>query len=162
MVADKPTDPAVIQASLVDVRNVATDKEVRLELRVPAELAPLVFQAFGWPTKVAPVAVAIARLEADAKPAPEPAPEDRKDRQAFLDLRRSAQAALRCREPDFWAFLEDRSDLRFVVEDAALAAHAVRLLCEVESRADFDKDAAAGRKWDALEGEYYAYRHGRR
>src|SRR5262249_48051552 len=56
------TDAAVIQGSLVDVRNIGHDKAVVLKVHVPAERALAVIEAFGWPTQVNPVAVAIARL----------------------------------------------------------------------------------------------------
>lgn len=56
--------PAAIQGSLVDAYNVNTHKVLRLEIDVPVELAGDVLQAFGWPTMVNPVPVAIARLNA--------------------------------------------------------------------------------------------------
>src|SRR5262249_23740569 len=56
------SDAAVIQGSLVDVRNIGHDKAVVLKIHVPAERALAVIEAFGWPTQVSPVAVAIARL----------------------------------------------------------------------------------------------------
>ena len=62
------TQPAIITASLVDVRNLNTEKSVKLTLHVPAELAGSVFEAFGWPTATNPVPVVLARLNPDAKP----------------------------------------------------------------------------------------------
>jgi hypothetical protein len=53
---------AAISAQLVDVRNVGQHKCVKLTLHVPAEQAGMVMAAFGWPTQVDPVPVAIARL----------------------------------------------------------------------------------------------------
>lgn len=164
--------PAAIRAVLVDVRNINTDKEVRLELRVPAELAGRIFEAFGWPTKVAPVEVAIARLEPAADPQALQTPPNLQtskppeDRKSFLQMRRSAQAALRCREPLFREFLADRYGRHVFVSDGGgvvegIATH-VRVMCGVRSRSELDKDPTAAAAWDAIEGEYYAYQHGRR
>lgn len=55
--------PAAIAAQLVDVRNVSTHKCIRMIVEVPAEQAMAVIAAFGWPTGVDPVPVAIARLD---------------------------------------------------------------------------------------------------
>ena len=56
------SDAAIIQGSLIDVRNAGQHKEVILKIAVPAELAMRVLDAFGWPTAVNPVSVAVARL----------------------------------------------------------------------------------------------------
>jgi hypothetical protein len=55
-------DAAVISGSLVDAKNVNTHKVMRLIIDVPAENALKVIAAFGWPTMVNPVSVAVARL----------------------------------------------------------------------------------------------------
>jgi hypothetical protein len=56
------TDAAIIAGSLVDAKNVNTHKVMRLIIDVPAENALKVIAAFGWPTMVNPVCVAVARL----------------------------------------------------------------------------------------------------
>lgn len=151
------SEPAALRAVLVDVRNINTDKEIRLELRVPAEHADRVFKAFGWPTKVSPVEVGIARLDPlstvfdKSKPKP-----------PFTEMKRSQQAALRCKEPAFWEFLEDHTNQRFVVDSEEAAARAVRTLCRVDSRSMLDGDDWAANTWNKLEGEYFAWSHGRR
>jgi hypothetical protein len=48
--------------------------------------------------------------------------------------------AIRCREPAFQQFLG--------VQDHEAAAARVRELCEVGSRAELDRDAAAQARWD--------------
>ncbi len=53
---------AAIAAQLVDIRNVGQHKCIKLTLHVPAEQAGLIMEAFGWPTAVDPVPVAVARL----------------------------------------------------------------------------------------------------
>ena len=75
---------AVITASLVDVRNVAQHKCVRLEVHVPVEQAGEVMAAFGWPTMVDPVPVELARLDLSAAKPPNPKIESSEER----DLRK--------------------------------------------------------------------------
>lgn len=66
--------PAAVMGSLVNLKNVATHKSIALTIHVPAEAAQAVLGAFGWPTMVDPVSVAVARLEESAsltQPVPE-------------------------------------------------------------------------------------------
>lgn len=51
---------------LVDIRNVGADKDIELKIRCPAEKAQQVIDAFGWPTKVDPVHVVVARMTDEA------------------------------------------------------------------------------------------------
>lgn len=158
------TAPAAITAQLVDVRNVAAHKSVRLELHVPAEQAGLVMAAFGWPTMADPVPVALARLQ----PTPEPIakPGAPKERRPFSELPYSQQAAMRCGEGDFSRFLAERYPRDWAVASATsepeepCAPIVVRDLCNVESRSSIIKGTPAGDKWEALEAEYYAWQRG--
>lgn len=157
-------DPAIISGSLVDVRNVGVHKAVRLTIHVPAEYAMKVFEAFGWPTSVDPVSVAIARLhslpqrppavEATPQPAPigQAAPAGTAPR-----VRSPAQiAGYICTLPSFHKFLQEKFPVQFnealeflgpytTFEKAA--AECVRDICTVDSRADITKDNA---EWSAL------------
>lgn len=164
--------PAAIQAQLVDVRNVSSHKCVRLEIHVPAEQAGDVMAAFGWPTMADPVPVALARLIEKITPENRHEEYPKGERRSFSDLPLAQQAALRCQEPDFWRFLQERQGpdgvlhLRGDVKNEC-AAH-VRFLCGVDSRSDIGKgpnDRSAndsGFKWRALDAEYYAWQRGRR
>ena len=155
--------PAAIQAQLVDVRNVSSHKCVRLEIHVPAEQAGLVMAAFGWPTMADPVPVALARLVEDARVNPEHA----KERRPFTELPLAQQAALRCQEPDFARFLQERQGPGGVsMLDGSdttdwVASH-VRYLCDVKSRADIGKTLISKNLWTDLEAEYWAWQRGRR
>lgn len=155
--------PAAITAQLVDVRNVAAHKSVRLELHVPAEQAGLVMAAFGWPTMADPVPVALARLD-PTHTTPEPGkttsdtgPVTRR----FSELPYSQQAALRCAEPGYEHFLWDTHCLGQAPCPAEVVA-LVRHECGVQSRSDIIKGTPAGDKWEALEAEYYAWQRGMR
>ena len=147
--------PAAIQAQLVDVRNVSSHKCVRLEIHVPAEQAGTVMAAFGWPTMAEPVPVALARLNPIAIANSDQA----KDRKPFTELPFAQQAAMRCNEPGFWAFIRERGNTCLSAEDAA---RYVRLHCNVRSRKDITPGTPAGDRWAALEAEFYAWQRGRR
>jgi len=150
--------PAAISASLVDVRNIAQHKCVRLEIHVPAEQTGLVLAAFGWPTGVDPVPVAIARLNptkavSDAsKPAGEP-----KERRRFQELSLPQQAGMRCEEKSFWAFLIQ--EMNYDCPNATTAADAVRDICGVTSRADIRDGEPSGKRWDRLNADYVNWMH---
>jgi hypothetical protein len=150
--------PAAISASLVDVRNIATHKVVRLEIHVPAEQAQMVIDAFGWPTGVDPVPVAIARLVAEksASDAPKPVGEP-KERRRFVELSLAAQAGLRCNEKAFWKFLHD--EMSYDIDSEAEAAEAVRDICGVESRAAIRDGEPSGKRWDRLNADYVNWMH---
>jgi hypothetical protein len=134
--------PAVISASLVDVRNVSAHKCVRLEIHVPVEQAGLVMAAFGWPTAVDPVPVAIARLDL-SKPASDP----EKTRRPFETLLPAQQAAMRCNEVGFQKFVS--------AQTPEGAATQIRIRCGVVSRSDLNTDPIASQKWRALDTEYF-------
>jgi hypothetical protein len=145
--------PAAIQAQLVDVRNVSSHKCVRLEIHVPAEQAGLVMAAFGWPTMADPVPVALARLDLTASAKPEAS----KERRPFSELPYAQQAAMRCQEPAFLRFIEERHH-DFLGADSP--AQSIRDYCGVHSRADIVKGTPAGDKWAALDAEFYAWSRG--
>jgi hypothetical protein len=157
------TDKAIIQGSLIEFKNVHTHKCVRLLIDVPAELAPKVMEAFGWPTMVAPVPVAIARLQEPAKQkdvdygaefdAEMKKPE--KAKRSWGELSRAEQAGIACNDIDFQRWLEIHVDAPG--EDTA---DRVRLLCGIQSRAELDKDRAAAMLWDGLYSDYQLHRRG--
>jgi len=157
--------PAAITAQLVDVRNVAAHKSVRLELHVPAEQAGLVMAAFGWPTMADPVPVALARLHSPAEPIAKP--EAPKERRPFSELPYSQQAAMRCGEREFARFLAEKFTVDSVVAGGnkslpEFSSDAVRQICRVKSRSELERGTAAGDKWEALEAEYWAWQRGAR
>lgn len=158
--------PAAIVASLVDVRNLNTEKSVKLTLHVPAEQAGMVFEAFGWPTATNPVPVALARLHSPAEPIAKP--EAPKERRPFSELPYSQQAAMRCREADFHKFCADcyavlwRNLIGRGSSPNDAAADVVRDVCRVTTRTDIEPETMAGKSWEALEAEYWAWQRGRR
>jgi hypothetical protein len=70
---------------------------------------------------------------------------------------RAQMAGILCNDPAFHAFLAGgRCPPRLlgVTIDTNTAAMAVREICEVESRADLDRDEFAAEQWDALYTEF--------
>ncbi len=162
------TEAAIISGSLVDVRNVGTHKSVKLTIHVPEELAMKVMEAFGWPTGVSPVSVAVARLEPvsqRASPPVLPSAGDKpgrptttpvppavsvvradKERRSFDTLPCAQQAGILCGEQAFKVFLFEKFNIIWdrVGHDPAAA---VREICEVNTRAEIKPDNAM---WSAL------------
>jgi len=146
---------AAITATLVDVRNIAAHKCVRLEVHVPVEQAQKVMEAFGWPTMADPVHVALARLDLSAqKPAEKP-------KRAFSELPLSQQAALRCNDEGFQKFIGIQDGLLggqpYTNEGAAMA---IRRRCGVQSRSELDTNPEAAAKWRKLEDAYVLWTRG--
>lgn len=61
---------AAIAAQLVDMRNVGTHKVLKLTIHIPEEQALAAIAAFGWPTGVDPVPIAIARMKTEKEVMP--------------------------------------------------------------------------------------------
>lgn len=151
--------PAALAASLVDIRNVTLghDKYVRLDIVIPAEQALLATEAFGWPTRINPVPVAIARLD-PAKAASEPPnPANKpKERRKFENLDLPTQAGIVCNEPRFWRFLTEEA--AYGADSEADAIEAVYALCRVTSRSQLDPEYTSGHLWIDLRDRYHAWK----
>ena len=167
------SDAAVIQGSLVDVRNIGHDKAVVLKIHVPAERALAVIEAFGWPTQVSPVAVAIARLVEsevrrnesvesdsvhDAKEETAPVV----DRPARPPSSPAAQAGFLCKTPRFQQFVAERISakqplgaLTEISRDRA--ADYVREFCGVRTRALITPGTEAEQRWLLLKSAFKAW-----
>lgn len=149
------TDKAIIQGSLVDVRNVNQHKCVRMLIDVPAEHAPMVMAAFGWPTMANPVPVAIAHLKPAAKlDQTEQAEADYRETMPMKTERKGGRlaqkAAMTCNEAAFAEFVRNR-------KFSGTTAEYVHRYCQVASRAHLDHDEAAARRFHDLELEYNAW-----
>jgi hypothetical protein len=143
--------PAAIMANLVDVRNVAAHKSVRLEIHVPSEQAGEVLKAFGWPTMVDPVQVAIARIHPEKSVSAPPTPANDDPKQWSL----AQQAGYLCKKPSFAKFLKET--LGLVVSNPDGAAEYVRLYCRVSSRSELISNTEAGNRWLMLQSAYDAW-----
>lgn len=144
------TQPAAFRASYSDLRFVKTRKVAQITLELPIEQAGEFVAAFGAPNPSEEKWVAVARL-VEQKPEeaqPEPTHKD------WHNLRPSAQAAIRCDDPLFWQFLGVNN------KDAAITK--IRWACEVESRAELDRDNDARSKWDEVDGQFIEWKRRRK
>lgn len=176
--------PAAILADLVDIRNVGVHKSIKLTLHVPAEAAETVMAAFGWPTGVDPVKVAVARLDpskvsqqeeaSDDKPRPTTPSPSRTEKagarpenaRPFSSLPLSQQAALACGRLAFRRFLSERykldPNLIGATDDdrpgIACAAIEVRRLCGVQSRSELvEANKFAVLAWRSLYADFQSW-----
>lgn len=148
------------------------DGTLVVSFEIAPQDAPAAFTAFGLTgtnVGIAPITDDAARdatvraastVSGDPiKRTSEPEPLTKEEhRQRFTELKRTAQAAIRCSEPDFWQFLRRMHGWDVIDKDSA--ALAVRSICNVLSRADFNTNQDAAARWDALEGTFYAWTHG--
>lgn len=173
------TKPAAIAAQLVDVRNVSTHKCIRMIVEVPAEQAMAVIAAFGWPTGVDPVPVAIARLDlsntrlnegvtvapdlpveaagsAQANPCGEKQDRPHTPRKVAPDKRMAQRAGRLCADTVFQQFLLERGSILSKCEPEA--AEFIRQYCGVVSRAELIPGEPAATVWTHLHSEFEAWR----
>lgn len=82
-----------------------------------------------------------------------------RERDKWRDLGPAKQAGIRCKEPTFWAFLTEELHLPEIHSEEH-AASAVREICHVASRADFEKPGQheARITWHRLEEAYQGWR----
>lgn len=159
---------AAIAAQLVDIRNVGTHKVVKLTIHVPAEQAGLVFDAFGWPTGVDPVPVALARLRdsGETERVPSPLREARgqscdgsasasRHKQSWHDMSPAQQAGLLCGDPLFQQFLFEMHGCP--EKTSSDAAEHVRIHCGVASRREINNEDRSGRLWRDLVADFRVF-----
>src|SRR6476646_5225398 len=106
------TTPPAIEGQLVDAKNIAVHKTVRLSIDVPAELGAKVIEMFGWATMANPVPVAIAKLNPSVQaPQPEPAITAKPNgKKAWHELSPAQQAGIHCNDRFFWQFLREKGE----------------------------------------------------
>lgn len=158
------TKPAAIEAQLVDVRNLGTEKCVKLTLHVPSELAMQVVDAFGWPTNTNPVPVALARLNPDTgirRPVREAGAKLKgqdgsasRSKKSWHDMAPAQQAGILCNEPSFQKFM-----LQEFGEYPGGCAEAVRGECHVKSRSEIQPGTRAAEIWAVIVSDYRAWMH---
>jgi len=146
--------PAALQADYCDLKFIKGRKVCQIVLEIPIEAAGRFVKLFGTPLPDRSVPVALVRLNQEATEKPG---DGRNDGEAEQDKRRqtrSQRAYWRCQEPTFRRFLVER----YGITDPDMAtADAVRLVCKVQSRSEFDSHPGAAAAWDALDSRYLAW-----
>lgn len=135
------TEHAIISGSFSEVKFIKTRSAAQLVIEIPIEQADAALRALGGvPQPGKEVPVAVARLANGIEP---------KAKRGSL----AQQAGILCSDARFAKFLDETHPHI----EAATTAEAVRGICGVESRAEFDSDAAAGQRWKQLKGQYDAW-----
>lgn len=147
------SERAIFQATFCKMIQVQGRKVVQFVFEVPTEAADNALKALGgYQATINETWVAIARLDPKAVTRkPEKAAEAKKQ------LTLSQESALRCSEPVFRQFLTEQYPDGDHFANADEAAIAVRDICGVASRSQFDHDPEAAARWRALEGRYKAW-----
>lgn len=141
---------SAIRGTYSDLKFIRSRKVAQVVIEIPIEEAGQFTSLFGTPNPATETWVAMARLVEGAQKA-EPPPS--KERRRFSELPPAQQAALRCNEPAFWRFLNERKG--YAAQSADDAAEAVRDWCGVESRSDLNIVQGSGRsRWHVLNGEF--------
>lgn len=143
------TDAAIIQATFSEWRMVKGRKVLQIICEVPLEAQGAVFGALGAPMPDRETWVAIARLRGEQKPVALP--------EAPRTGSLSQQAGILCGESAFQRWVAETTG---VAEGPVEAAEFVRAKCQVKSRADFDKDFEAARRFRDLRADYDIWRKG--
>jgi hypothetical protein len=143
-------DRAIFQATFSDLKIIRGRKVGQIVLEVPIEGVDQALRALGGvPRPDAEVWVAVARLDPKAVQHP-PTPAEAPKKHSLTQ-----QAGILCNEPRFRTFLTEKMHPEAdAVDNAEYAVEVVRDICEVKSRAEFDKDPEAGARWRELHAEY--------
>jgi hypothetical protein len=169
------TDARAILCDFTDFKRVATRNTFQLIFELPLEQAEEAIKLLGNPLPGKTLKCGIARvsspiaqrqstrtvqrdaMDAGSTPVGEP-----KEKTKWQKLRPSAQAALRCQEPEFWDYLEAEFPAHWHQADPpepdVLAATIVRDMCGVRSRAELDRDDQAALAWADIDHRYQDWR----
>jgi hypothetical protein len=82
------------------------------------------------------------------------------ERGKWAELGPTKQAALRCKQPVFWAYLREGDYKRRGVRNEETAAIAVRDICEVTSRSELSKPGKQRERvlWHQLDNQFQAWK----
>lgn len=118
-------------------------------LRLTVDISPIyaqdAFTLFGMPD--APVVLARLKQEAAQAEAQRETIEADKPKGGFL----SQWLALRCKEPEFWAFIEDKHDIvKGWVDSSEKCNELVKEYLDIESKSEIDNDADALKRFHEM------------
>lgn len=148
---------AALAGTFADFRLVRGRKVAQLVIEVPIEKANDALRALGGvPQPAEERWVAVARLgQKAAMEAPKPAKEHRR----WSNLPLSQQAAIRCGEPGFQRFLNEKfGPFKDGHPWETETAFWVRQYCGVSSRAEIKEGTEAATLWDILESGFQEWK----
>lgn len=147
------TEPTAMQGSYVHLKFIGGRKVCQMWIEFDIAHSERLIAMFGTPNPETDTPVAVARLkavsvaEANKQLADKPA-------EHWNEMKLVKQAGIRCGEKAFWKWLNVKYAIVHEISDDDEAARLVRSLCNVMSRAQFDTDSEAGKRWQALDLEY--------
>jgi len=158
---------AAFRAVYSDMKLVKTRQVAQLIFEIPIENFDAAYEVLGGmpvPSKERWFGIAAIKSPAEEAPSDVPSgspPSTRPDgtkRQKidWRELQPAAQAALRCDQPAFHAFLRGEHHYTHVI-DADSAASAVRHICVVKSRSEFSTDHRKRVLWKQLDDQFSAW-----
>ena len=158
--------PAAIQATFADFKIIRGRKIAQIICEIPLEQADVALSVLGGiPNPATEAWIAICRL--DLSKAKEPGPDTRgvmnvglehheeaqKPKRKMAELPLSQQAAILCARESFQRFLREENGYASCV-DAETSAEAMREICGVGSRSEFDRDREARNEFLALDERF--------
>lgn len=154
------TQPSAIKATYADYRRIKGRKVLQVILEVPLEQAQMVHKYLGEPScSDKEIWVGVALLQMDSPQEQQP------DGGSVIpctptDHRLSRQSAWLCEQPLFWKYITERYVPSMEINNTAEAIIYVRGHCEVNSRAEFDTDPEAAKRWRDLHADYVVWKRG--
>lgn len=146
--------PAAFQATYSDFKLVKTRKVAQFIFEVPIEGVDAALAVVGgMPDTGAERWFGIAPLREEAAKAP-------KEKQTWREMKPAQQSGIRCAEPMFWAYLIEQHNelIERKPQSADECADAVRSLCGVTSRSEFNTNHAARVMWFQLDEGFQAWK----
>ena len=127
-----------------DFKLIKTRRVFQMIIEFPIEAQKEFTDAFGLPMPDAEQYIAVAKLKEIQTPEPTAT--------KLIQL-----AGILCKEPKFGEFLRDRYKMDDInTKDTDTIANAVRALCGIRSRSDFNTDKQAATTFERLVQEYNA------
>jgi hypothetical protein len=161
------------KATYSDWKLIKTRGVVQVVMEVPLAEADAAYQILGgmpdfsqerW-FGVAPLKIHLVEKEmttpsskSSPQPTPHPPAAAKREKMHWREVQPATQAALRCDQATFWAFLREVEGYPDV-ESPETAAVAVRHLCKVSSRAELSANHKARVLWHQLDSAFLAWKH---
>jgi hypothetical protein len=157
--------PTAFKATYSDWKLVKTRGVVQIVFEVPLAEADDAYELLGGMPIIAKERwFGIAAIKTPAEEAPSNVPSgsppstrpDGTKRMDWRELQPAAQAGIRCADPVFRSFLDEMHSCQAATPEEA--ATAVRMICNVESRAELGTNHKARVIWKQLDDEFQAWK----